>query len=160
MALASAPVVAEKGYGGFWIRFLAFAFDLLLVGFTLSLVLALLGTSTLIGLSRAHGRIYGPDFIWLVGAGLTAKSIEIIARWLYEALMTSSSLQATVGKLIFNLKVTDENGNRLTFPHATGRHFAKYVSFFTLCIGFIMAAFTDRKRALHDMIAGTLVIKG
>lgn len=84
---------------------------------------------------------------------------SLVIHWLYEALMTSSSWQATVGKKILNLKVTDDAGNRLTFLHATGRHFAKYVSNLTLGIGYIMIAFTDRKRGLHDMIAGTLVRK-
>jgi uncharacterized RDD family membrane protein YckC len=45
----------------------------------------------------------------------------------------------------------------MTFARATGRHFAKYLSGLVFCIGFIMAAFTDRKQALHDMVAGTVV---
>ena len=57
------------------------------------------------------------------------------------------------------LRVVDESGNRLTFLRATGRFFAKFISTIILCIGFLMIAFTDRKRGLHDMIAGTLVIK-
>ena len=77
--------------------------------------------------------------------------------WLYEALMESSSHQATLGKMIFGLKVTDLEGNRISFARATGRHFAKYASAMILGIGFIMAGFTERKQALHDMLAGTLV---
>lgn len=77
--------------------------------------------------------------------------------WLYESWMESSSRQATLGKMIFNMKVTDLNGNRISFARASGRHFAKYLSGLILGIGYIMAGFTDRKQALHDMIAGTLV---
>jgi len=55
--------------------------------------------------------------------------------------------------------VVDLNGSRMSFARATGRHFAKYISAFLLGIGFIMAAFTEKKQALHDMIAETLVIK-
>jgi uncharacterized RDD family membrane protein YckC len=55
--------------------------------------------------------------------------------------------------------VTDLNGNRMSFARATGRHFAKYISVFLLGIGFIIAAFTAKKQALHDMIAETLVMK-
>ena len=73
--------------------------------------------------------------------------------------MESSSLQATLGKMIFGMKVTDLNGNRISFARATGRHFAKYLSSMILFIGYIMAGFTERKQALHDMIAGTLVIR-
>ena len=71
--------------------------------------------------------------------------------------MLSSSYQATLGKMIFGMKVTDLSGNRLSFAHATGRHFAKWISSLTLCIGYIMVGFTERKQGLHDMIAGTLV---
>lgn len=85
--------------------------------------------------------------------------IAIGVQWLYEALLTSSTWQATVGKRAFNLKVTDEGGNRISFERATGRFFAKFISNFTVGIGYIMAAFTARKQALHDMIAGTLVMK-
>jgi uncharacterized RDD family membrane protein YckC len=57
------------------------------------------------------------------------------------------------------LKVTDLEGRRISFARATGRHFAKLLSGFILMIGFIMAGFTQRKQALHDMIAGTLVVR-
>jgi uncharacterized RDD family membrane protein YckC len=83
----------------------------------------------------------------------------VAVNWLYEALMTSSSKQATLGKMALSLKVTDKEGRRLTFLHATGRHFAKFVNGFTMNIGYIMAGFTDRKQGLHDMIAGTYVIR-
>ena len=58
------------------------------------------------------------------------------------------------------MKVTDLAGQRLTFLHAAGRHLAKIISSVTLCIGYIMVAFTEKNQGLHDMIAGTLVVKG
>ena len=66
---------------------------------------------------------------------------------------------ATVGKMAVGLRVVTDQGERLDFVHATGRSFAKFVSAIILCIGFIMVAFTERKRGLHDMIASTLVVK-
>jgi len=87
--------------------------------------------------------------------------LGVLASWLYEALMTSSSKQATVGKMVFGLVVTDMLGRRISFAHATGRFFAKFLSGpLTLMIGFIMAGFTERKQALHDFIASTYVLKG
>jgi uncharacterized RDD family membrane protein YckC len=71
--------------------------------------------------------------------------------------MESSSYQATLGKMIFGMKVTDLYGNRISFARATGRHFAKILSGMILGIGFIMVAFTERKQGLHDLLAGTLV---
>lgn len=78
---------------------------------------------------------------------------------LYYALMESSEKQATVGKLAMGIKVTDMQGNRLSFGQATGRHFAKIISGLTLLIGYIMAGFTEKKQALHDIIVNCLVVK-
>jgi uncharacterized RDD family membrane protein YckC len=64
-----------------------------------------------------------------------------------------------VGKMAMGLRVVTSDGQRLSFMNATGRYFAKFISTLIFCIGFIMIAFTDRKRGLHDIIAGTLVIK-
>jgi uncharacterized RDD family membrane protein YckC len=90
------------------------------------------------------------------GMGVT---LGFFAPWLYEAFMMSSEWQATVGKRVMSIIVTDNDGKRISFARATGRHFAKYISVFLLGIGFIIAAFTAKKQALHDMIAETLVIK-
>lgn len=83
--------------------------------------------------------------------------IGLAGGWLYGATMESSKHQATVGKMAFKMKVTDLRGQRLSFGLATGRHFAKILSGITLCIGFIMVGFTEKKQGLHDMIAGTYV---
>ena len=95
----------------------------------------------------------------MLGALSTFIILVFVGYWLYEALLTSSSWQGTVGKRVLRLKVTDEAGNRIGFGRATGRFFAKLLSQFILWIGFIMVAFTERKRGLHDMMAGTLVMK-
>jgi uncharacterized RDD family membrane protein YckC len=55
--------------------------------------------------------------------------------------------------------VTDLAGRRISFGRATGRFFAKYISATILMIGFVMAGFTEKKQALHDILAGTLVIR-
>ena len=84
--------------------------------------------------------------------------IGVLLLWLYFALLESSRLQATLGKRALAIKVTTLDGRRLGFWRATGRTIAKYLSAVILMIGFIMAGFTRRKQALHDLIAGTLVI--
>ena len=103
-------------------------------------------------LSAATGAVVAATF----GTGVT---LGFVASWLYEAVMMTSEWQATVGKRIMSIVVTDLDGKRLSFGRATGRHFAKYISAFLLGIGFIIAAFTAKRQALHDMIAETLVIK-
>jgi uncharacterized RDD family membrane protein YckC len=96
--------------------------------------------------------------IHLVG-GIVSATLGLLANWIYEASMESSTKQATIGKMALGLKVTDLAGRRISFARATGRHFAKLVSGMILLIGYIMAGFTERKQALHDMIAGTLVVR-
>ena len=96
---------------------------------------------------------------YLIFGGGVLGLLKTAASWLYGALMESSPYQATLGKMALGMKVTDLYGNRISFARATGRHFAKYISMITLCIGFIMVGFTERKQGLHDMIAGTLVLK-
>jgi uncharacterized RDD family membrane protein YckC len=86
-------------------------------------------------------------------------ALAFVGQWLYEALLTSSSWQGTIGKRVLRLKVVDEAGNRIGFGRATGRFFAKILSSMFFCIGFIMIGFTDKKRGLHDMLASTLVMK-
>ena len=80
--------------------------------------------------------------------------------FLYFAVLESSEHQATWGKRLIGLRVTDLDGGRISFGRATGRFFAKFVSYLTLFIGFLMQPFTKRKQALHDILAGTLVVKG
>lgn len=80
--------------------------------------------------------------------------------WLYFAGMESSARQATFGKSIMSMRVADLDGQRISFGHATGRFFAKLVSgIIPFLIGYWMAAFTAKKQALHDLIAGTLVLR-
>jgi uncharacterized RDD family membrane protein YckC len=126
------PVVNTGAYAGFWVRFVAFIIDVCILA---------LGT----------GIVTAATF----GAGIV---LTFVAPWLYEAFMLSSEWQATVGKRAMSIAVTGADGGRISFARATGRHFAKYVSTFILLIGFIMAAFTAKKQALHDMMAETLVI--
>jgi uncharacterized RDD family membrane protein YckC len=73
--------------------------------------------------------------------------------------MESSGSQATVGKMMCGLRVTDTQGQRISFGRATGRYFAKILSALTLFIGYLMVGWTRQKRGLHDFIAGTLVIR-
>lgn len=78
--------------------------------------------------------------------------------WLYHALMESSAKQSTVGKMLLKIRVTDLNGQRISFARATIRHFSKVISVLTLFIGFLMAGWTKKNQTLHDKIAGCLVV--
>ena len=82
----------------------------------------------------------------------------LVIPWLYWALMESFSKQATLGKRALGILVTDIEGRRISFGRATVRYWAKIISSLTLLIGFIIAGFTSRKQALHDIISGCLVV--
>ena len=88
---------------------------------------------------------------------LSAFSINL-GGWLHSTLMESSKYQGTVGKLALGQRVTDLDGKRISFGRANARFFARILSSMTLGIGYIMAAFTQKKQTLHDMVAGTLVL--
>ena len=132
-------------YGGFWIRVMAYIIDGILLTIVYGIVARLLG----IDVFESDWKHYDP----------MSNLISLVIGWLYFALLESSERGATVGKMAMGLRVVTSDGRRLSFMNATGRYFAKILSAIILFIGFIMVAFTDRKRGLHDMIAGTLVIK-
>jgi uncharacterized RDD family membrane protein YckC len=140
------PVGPEHvAYGGFWIRVVAYIIDGILLTIVCGVVDRLLGINIL----ASDWDHYDP----------MANVISLVIGWLYFALLESSERGATVGKMVMGLRVVTSDGQRLSFMNATGRYFAKILSAIILCIGFIMVAFTDKKRGLHDIIAGTLVIK-
>lgn len=133
-------------YAGFWKRFLAVFLDGIIVNICLSIV------------SFAVRLGYGASGGTAEGAGVLASFIGIVLTWLYFALMESSRQQATLGKQAVGIIVTDLNGKKINFGRATGRYFGKCLSTIILMLGYIMAAFTQNKQALHDMLARTLVL--
>jgi uncharacterized RDD family membrane protein YckC len=155
--MATAPVRASAPtrYAGFWIRFVAALIDGVLVGCANAIVGAVFGFGRLGMLPRGGDPMANLPI--LVGA--MAKSIVIgaVLSWLYHAYMESSETQATLGKMVVGVKVSDTNFQRISFGQATARHFSKYISAMILMIGYIIAGFTAKKQALHDMIAGTVV---
>jgi uncharacterized RDD family membrane protein YckC len=160
-AMTPIPVVLTQPYGGFWIRVLAVMIDGILINCVLWPIMAILGSMGALGVGSMsrNPEDAAAAITLLAGMLLILVPIIFILSWLYEAFLTSSSWQGTIGKRILGLKVVDEAGRPIGFGRATGRHFAKILSSMLLGIGYIMAAFTDKKRALHDMIAGTVVMK-
>ena len=149
-----APVVTS---GGFWRRFVALIIDSLIL-YIVTAPLTLLFNVPMWALMRGDQPTTA-DLAALMGSMMGLAALSSLIHWLYFALMESSPKQATLGKMALNLRVTDLEGRRISFARATGRFFAKIISGLIFLIGYLMAAFTERKRALHDMIAGTLVIK-
>jgi uncharacterized RDD family membrane protein YckC len=166
-AYAAAPAVAYAAvptsrYGGFWIRLLAHLIDHVILGAIAAPLFFILVLPAIFRVINEAERNREPSpelIIAIVSSVFIYIVLAFVGQWLYEALLTSSSWQGTIGKRVLRLKVVDEAGNRVGFGRATGRFFAKILSSWFLCIGFIMVGFTDRKRGLHDMLAATLVMK-
>jgi uncharacterized RDD family membrane protein YckC len=152
----SAPTeLALPDYAGFWLRAWAGAIDValeasgaLLLTFAIDLVL------------RRFGRLLGiSPFVSKVATGMAFILILAVGSWLYGAFTESSSWRATVGKRVLGLQVVTADGGKVGFGQATVRHFMKFLSLFFLTIGFMMAAWTKRRQALHDMPSDCLVIR-
>ncbi|MEQ8906449.1 RDD family protein [Ekhidna sp.] len=160
--------MSENKYAGFWLRFVAYLIDAILlncinwlvifpvmgaIGFGIGATATgfdfdTMSEGDIIAMATAVGGM-------LFAGGLIGTVINI----LYFTLMEASKYQATIGKLALGLKVTDMDGKKLDFTKALIRQVGKIVSGIILLIGYIMAGFTEKKQALHDMIAGTLVVK-
>lgn len=88
--------------------------------------------------------------------GLTP--ILLLIETLYFSLQEASRYQATLGKRALGIKVVNRNGSRISLLQAVARTLAKYISGFIFCIGYLMAAFTRHKQALHDIITDSFIV--
>jgi len=141
-------------------RFAALLVDGILIGLVNLLVMTpLLGQTFRMAVDAEAGGLSENDVLaWLTTFVLSNLAIMVIG-WLYFALMESSGRQGTLGKHLLGIRVTGLDGGRISFGRATGRYFGKILSGMILMVGYLMAGFTDRKQALHDMLAGTLVVR-
>ena len=142
-----AVVPMDMDYAGFWIRFVAVFVD----GILLSIVNYGLYFGVLLGL-RTQGETT------MTIAQISVSIFQMLLSAGYEIWMIGK-YGATIGKMACKLKVVMADGSKLTYGRATGRYFSKILSQLILMIGYIMAGFDSEKRALHDMICNTRVIK-
>jgi uncharacterized RDD family membrane protein YckC len=137
-------------FGGFWVRVGAASIDTAVL---------LIPTLLISFLYRAVYLTADADEMEQVMVEVMDYIQNLLVCWIYSAVLHSSKWQATVGKKVVGLKVIDENGNRISFGRATGRFFAQFISGLILAIGYLMVGWTKKKQGLHDIIAGTYVIK-
>jgi uncharacterized RDD family membrane protein YckC len=158
----------ELRYAGFWLRFAAYLIDSIVLsigGFIIAIpaILSIIGSALSLNNINSFEDIF-VDGNWLkigtiVGAIILTSLLSLVMGWLYYALMESSKHGGTLGKLAVSIKVTNLDGERISFARASGRYFARIITNMTLYIGYIMAGFTEKKQALHDVIASCLVIR-
>jgi uncharacterized RDD family membrane protein YckC len=145
----------DEVYASIWRRFCAGLFDIFLAS-----AILLPTTVLMVWVMEAyHSEIGLSEFKSRTAVGSATVLLWIVCFGLYCAGGESSVHQATPGKRLLKLKVISLLHGRLTFQQATGRYYAKFLSTFALLVGFAIAIFHPRKQSLHDMIAGTLVVR-
>jgi uncharacterized RDD family membrane protein YckC len=154
-----APPRPQVAYAGFWKRVAALLIDKIILGFAALIIIVPVfigfGISIALNMDQMEDN---PGFILaLLGSYIMFICFLAAMEWLYFALMESRK-GATLGKMVLNIKVTDMDGNPVSFGRASGRYFGKILSGLTLGIGYIIAGFSQQKQALHDILAKTLVI--
>jgi uncharacterized RDD family membrane protein YckC len=144
----------RPAFAGFWLRAVAYLMDTILVSLVLGLI-ASFYPSTFIKFPDAAT----PSLTSLPQLTPIAFAITMTATWFYYTLFEASVWQATPGKRVLRLYVADLNGQRVTFARAAARNFAKIISSLTFLVGYLVAGFTEKKQALHDILASCLVLR-
>jgi len=141
-------VATGPRYASFWLRLAAYLIDLTLIYIVqgvLAVGVVMMGPHEF----NVVAVFYGLINFTLISAALA---------WAYFALFESSPMQGTVGKYALGIYVTDRHGGPIGFWRASARYWLKLLSSLSLMVGWIIAAFTPRKQALHDLLAGTVVL--
>lgn len=138
-------------FAGFWRRVGARIIDNILIGIVNFGIQRAMGIPMVASHASMSSELGGKILMaFWIGLGIAV---------FYHTLFESSELQATPGKMLLGIVVTDSDGQRCSFLQAFGRACGYYLSALLLCIGFIMCAFTERKQCLHDLMASCLVVK-
>lgn len=167
MEIISSSEQSQVKYAGFWLRFAAYLIDQLVI----SVVGGILAIPVILGVIAFGLNLKeiknSSDFFTqggllmvggIVGLVVLAILVIIVMKWLYYALMESSKYGGTLGKMAVSIKVVDYEYNRISFGRATGRYFSRIITNMTFWIGYIIAGFTQKKQALHDLMANCLVV--
>lgn len=161
--------IGHTKYAGFWIRLVASMIDGIIIGIPITIIAFILGIFSVFSTleSSSFDSSYSGDYYYeesmagmdaaIIVTQLIIMVLSLVIGVLYYAGMHASKWQGTLGKIIVGIKVTDLNGQRISFLRALGRYFATILSSI-LYIGYIIAAFTEKKQSLHDFVAKTVVV--
>ncbi|HET7339417.1 MAG TPA: RDD family protein [Candidatus Dormibacteraeota bacterium] len=139
----AAVLKSDVAYAGFWRRFVAYLID----------ATFLFGVQSLIALGVLMVTPYDLQSL------LNIAPVSAAVAWAYFILMESSPARGTLGKMALNLYVGDAHGDPISFRRAAARNLLKIISWLLLGFGFVAAAFSPKKQAVHDLLAGTLVLR-
>jgi uncharacterized RDD family membrane protein YckC len=155
----------QEKYAAIWKRSLALFIDLIIAYIMIGILTIAL--NAMLGLPVEYDLLYQTGNVVkynkfvednIIKLTVLYASIKLGVLFLYFSILESSNWQATFGKLAMRIKITDLRGERISYARASARFFAKILSTNILLIGYLIAFFTQRKQALHDLLANTLVI--
>lgn len=144
-------------YVGFWARVGAYLIDYIIISIVMVIFMIFIGIVfglSMMGLENAEAE---PDPMVAIGIGILT-FILALASLLYYPLFECSKMRGTPGKYLLNMAIVREDGSRIGFWRAFWRLIAKCFSGLILMIGYMMVGWTQKKRGLHDMMAGTYVV--
>jgi uncharacterized RDD family membrane protein YckC len=163
MTASASSLKTSVRYAGFWWRVLASLIDTaVLFGVYFALfgaVRVLAPESMYAGPLTLNGKVDVIDLALTLVPLMNLAMICSAIGWAYFVVLESSPLRGTLGKAALGLYVADTFGDPISFYRAFARNALKLLSSLVLCLGWIMPAFTPRKQALHDVLAGTLVLR-
>jgi len=148
-------------YAGFWRRVLAYVIDMCVLSVPNVLAVFLIAVPIMNYLNEIIAKRIMAEYQLLVSSaaeGGISFALFFLIAWPYFSVMESSKLQGTLGKMAVGISVTTTSGSRISVLRSIWRYFMKLFSGILLSIGYIMAAFTAKKQALHDKAARTLVV--
>ena len=150
-----APVTfVRPPYAGFWLRAVAFAIDTLILSLLFGFLVTLYPTQLMVLPDQNSQSPFALPHMTLMGF-----LVMFLIMWAYYAFFEASAWQGTPGKRALRIYVTDLHGGRITFWRASTRYFGRKISELTFLVGYFIAGFTEKKQALHDILAGCLVLR-
>ncbi len=154
-AIHELPALPPRpAFAGFWLRAAAYLIDTIFISLVFGLIASFYPTTFIKFPDAASTSLTSLPQLTPI-----AFAITIAVTWFYYTMFEASIWQATPGKRVMRLYVADLNGQRVTFGRAAARNFAKMISSLTFLVGYLVAGFTEKKQALHDILASCLVLR-
>ncbi|MBZ5661817.1 MAG: RDD family protein [Acidobacteriia bacterium] len=151
---AASVALVRPAYAGFWLRACAFAIDTFILSFFFATLASAYPTQLMTFPDQNTQSLLAIPHVTFTGFILL-----FVIMWAYYVFFETSSWQATPGKRLFRLYVTDLAGGKITLQRSSMRYFGRKISEVTFLVGYLIAAFTEKKQALHDIMAGCLVLR-
>jgi len=158
--------VAAPEYAGFWLRFGAWVIDYLILIVPFTAISLGMGLSAIAGAFLEQMKTdQVAAFEAYATAMLPITYVLMVVGFVYYTLFEASKWQATPGKMAVGIRVTGTDGQRISLARSAGRNAIRLTNVLRFpvplpLICYVVAAFTERKQGVHDLLAHTYVLTG